>query len=329
MAVLNPALQSNDQAVPAHESRRSFTASVLWARDSDPHVRFENALVELIYVRACSAPCIFFDIIVSNYLYQLVRISTTRKTLIHSPTREKLLEAAERCNSGRVRCRELLTKNLRNFGREPHYTPAQADAKMSRRIVSINLAKPMETVGQYPFVLCAWPSLPTNRTSPTIASCTDPTAPEDAPLPQEPGGPSLDLFPGRQTTWASLLTAVASTVFAYAAQCSTRNHLMFATPRILGKRRVTIMPMSLGQTERERSSSCMPITEVCIVTTRTQSVYALRGFGFTGGRFEAGQRIIRHMPGKGRRVVGCEAETRKRTIHNSSVAEDQDTDRRH
>ena len=61
-------------------------------------------------------------------------------------------------NSGRVRCRELLTKNLRNFGRAQHYTEAQADAKMSRRFMSINLAKPMETVGQYPFVLCAWPS---------------------------------------------------------------------------------------------------------------------------------------------------------------------------
>ena len=61
-------------------------------------------------------------------------------------------------NSGRVRCRELLTRNLRNFGREQHYTEAQADAKMSRRFVSINLAKPMETVQQNPFVLCAWPS---------------------------------------------------------------------------------------------------------------------------------------------------------------------------
>ena len=61
-------------------------------------------------------------------------------------------------NSGRVRCRELLTKNLRNFGREQHYTGAQADAKMARRFMSINLAKPMETVRQYPFVLCAWPS---------------------------------------------------------------------------------------------------------------------------------------------------------------------------
>ena len=61
-------------------------------------------------------------------------------------------------NSGRVRCRELLTKNLRNFGRTQHYTEAEADAKMSRRFMSINLAKPMETVGQYPFVLCAWPS---------------------------------------------------------------------------------------------------------------------------------------------------------------------------
>ena len=61
-------------------------------------------------------------------------------------------------NSGRVRCRELLTKNLRNFGREQHCTEAEADEKMSRRFMSINLAKPMETVEQFPFVLCAWPS---------------------------------------------------------------------------------------------------------------------------------------------------------------------------
>jgi hypothetical protein len=61
-------------------------------------------------------------------------------------------------NSGRARCRELLTKNLRNFGREQRYTEAEADAKMSRRFMSINLAKPMETVRQNPFVLCAWPS---------------------------------------------------------------------------------------------------------------------------------------------------------------------------
>ena len=61
-------------------------------------------------------------------------------------------------NSGRVRCRELLIRNLRNFGREQHYTEAEADKKMSRRFLSINLAKPMETVEQNPFVLCAWPS---------------------------------------------------------------------------------------------------------------------------------------------------------------------------
>ena len=61
-------------------------------------------------------------------------------------------------NSGRVRCRELLTKNLRNFGREVNYTEAEADAKMSKRFMSINMAKPMETVEQNPFVLCAWPS---------------------------------------------------------------------------------------------------------------------------------------------------------------------------
>ena len=61
-------------------------------------------------------------------------------------------------NSGRVRCRELLTRNLRNFGRAQHFTEEEADRKMSRRFVSINLAKPMETVEQFPFVLCAWPS---------------------------------------------------------------------------------------------------------------------------------------------------------------------------
>src|SRR3989454_7821767 len=60
-------------------------------------------------------------------------------------------------NSGRVRCRELLTKNLRNFGRTQHYTEAEADVKMSRRFMSINLAKPMETVGQHPLLLCASP----------------------------------------------------------------------------------------------------------------------------------------------------------------------------
>src|SRR6185436_1285115 len=49
-------------------------------------------------------------------------------------------------NSGRVRCRELLTKNLRNFGRPQHCTEEEAEAKMSRRFMSINLAKPMETV---------------------------------------------------------------------------------------------------------------------------------------------------------------------------------------
>jgi hypothetical protein len=64
-------------------------------------------------------------------------------------------------NSGRVRCRELLTRNLRNFGRQVQYTETEADAKMSRRFMSINLAKPMETVEQFPFVLCAWPSFAT------------------------------------------------------------------------------------------------------------------------------------------------------------------------
>jgi hypothetical protein len=76
-------------------------------------------------------------------------VNTNYANLVHNDLND---------NSGRVRCRELLTKNLRNFGREQHYTEAEADAKMSRRFMSINLAKPMETVRQNPFVLCAWPS---------------------------------------------------------------------------------------------------------------------------------------------------------------------------
>ena len=76
-------------------------------------------------------------------------VNATYANLVHNDLND---------NSGRVRCRELLTKNLRNFGRPQHYTEAEADAKMSRRFMSINLAKPMETVKQNPFVLCAWPS---------------------------------------------------------------------------------------------------------------------------------------------------------------------------
>ena len=77
-------------------------------------------------------------------------VNASYSNLVHSDLND---------NSGRARCRELLTKNLRNFGREQHYTEEEADAKMSRRFMSINLAKPMETVRQNPFVLCAWPSL--------------------------------------------------------------------------------------------------------------------------------------------------------------------------
>jgi hypothetical protein len=47
---------------------------------------------------------------------------------------------------------------LRNFGRQQHYTEEEADAKMSRRFMSLNLARPIETIEQFPFVLCAWPS---------------------------------------------------------------------------------------------------------------------------------------------------------------------------
>lgn len=76
-------------------------------------------------------------------------VNTNYANLVHNDLND---------NSGRVRCRELLTENLRNFGRTQNFTHAQADERMSRRFMSINLAKPMETVEQNPFVLCAWPS---------------------------------------------------------------------------------------------------------------------------------------------------------------------------
>ena len=62
-------------------------------------------------------------------------------------------------NSGHVRCCELLSHNLRNCGPKQHCTAAEADAKTPRRFMSIIQAKPMETVEQYPIVLCAWSSL--------------------------------------------------------------------------------------------------------------------------------------------------------------------------
>src|SRR5258705_12867313 len=58
-------------------------------------------------------------------------------------------------NSGRVRCRELLTKNLRNFGRTQHYTREKADKKMSRRFMTNNLRKKEEAGEQFYDLLSA------------------------------------------------------------------------------------------------------------------------------------------------------------------------------
>src|SRR5260221_11392876 len=61
-------------------------------------------------------------------------------------------------NSGRGRCRELLTRNLRNFERTQHYTEDEADRKMPQRFMSINVPKPREAGEQFPLVLPALPS---------------------------------------------------------------------------------------------------------------------------------------------------------------------------
>jgi hypothetical protein len=112
-------------------------------------------------------------------------------------------------NSGRVRCRELLTRNLRNFGRAQHYTEEEADRKMSRRFMSINLAKPMETVEQFPFVLCAWPSFADHRTSPTTGSTT--TASARPPVTYRPDH-EWYWFPQQKPTEVSMLKCYDSVI---------------------------------------------------------------------------------------------------------------------
>ena len=43
-----------------------------------------------------------------------------------------------------------LTKDQRNLRREEHYTDGESDVKMARRLMSPNLARSMEIVGQLP-----------------------------------------------------------------------------------------------------------------------------------------------------------------------------------
>ena len=73
-------------------------------------------------------------------------------------------------NSGRVRCRELLTKNLRNFGREQHYTEAEADEKMSRRFVSENTSHCAACSRLLPTPFCA-PATITSKPPSASAFC--------------------------------------------------------------------------------------------------------------------------------------------------------------
>src|SRR5260370_20970029 len=63
-------------------------------------------------------------------------------------------------NSDRVRCRELLTRNLRNFERAQHYTEDEADRKLSRRCMPIKLANPDGSLQSIAFPLCPCASPP-------------------------------------------------------------------------------------------------------------------------------------------------------------------------
>ncbi len=61
-------------------------------------------------------------------------------------------------NSGRVRCRELLTKNLRNFGREQHYTPEEADERCRGGSCRSISPSRWRRSSSFPSCSSAWPS---------------------------------------------------------------------------------------------------------------------------------------------------------------------------
>jgi hypothetical protein len=95
-------------------------------------------------------------------------------------------------NSGRVRCRELLTRNLRNFGRPQHYTEAEADRKMSRRFISPSRSRPSSS---FPSCSAPGPLSPTSPTSPATGSTTTASArPPASPTVPTTSGTG---FPGR------------------------------------------------------------------------------------------------------------------------------------
>ena len=77
-------------------------------------------------------------------------------------------------NSGRVRCRELLTKNLRNFGREQHYRGGSCRSTSPSR---------WRLCARTPSCSAPGPLSLTNHTSPTIVSTTTVSArPHASPI---------------------------------------------------------------------------------------------------------------------------------------------------
>ena len=77
---------------------------------------------------------------------QKTKTPKTRASMPTTPTVHNDLND----NNGRVRCRELLTRNLRNFV-QSSITPKRKQTKKCRVVfMSINLAKAMETVEQNP-----------------------------------------------------------------------------------------------------------------------------------------------------------------------------------
>ncbi len=68
-------------------------------------------------------------------------------------------------NSGRVRCRELLTRNQRNFGRPAAPRRLRLTRRCAPRGSCRSTSPPFETI-QYLFVLCVCRPSPTSPTSP-------------------------------------------------------------------------------------------------------------------------------------------------------------------
>ena len=67
-----------------------------------------------------------------------------------SLTRKSLASTSQTDNSGPGRAFELLTANVRSWNPKPTISGEEADELLSRRVIELNMWRPLETVEQNP-----------------------------------------------------------------------------------------------------------------------------------------------------------------------------------